>query len=372
MLKKLYPAEQIEKYLLIDVVGLLYLIFRTLFAEQVAWFEKALFIALHIFFYYICLWHRDWRMVAASVSGMALLAVMSEQLGIWILLYGFVFAHFLGSANRKAYIAAGIAGIAGMYALHGWLSEGSWTAVLHPFYIPVMMAQMVTPVIVAMQRRAAALKEKLDIANEQLARYIQEEERHRIARDLHDTLGQTLTMIKLKSELALRIAEKDPEKAKAELSDIVRSSRYALNQVREMVSGMKNISLAQEMEQSGKVLEKAGVRLDLMTEEGLPALSPSAETMLALSVREAVTNIIKHSGADRCVIKQYVLDDNYCVEICDNGNGRLQAGAGNGLASMKERLAALQGEAVMAAAPGKGTTVTFKVPLKTNERVTMG
>ena len=215
------------------------------------------------------------------------------------------------------------------------------------------------------------MKEKLDIANEQLARYIQEEERNRIARDLHDTLGQTLTMIKLKSELALRFIEKNPNKVKEELNDILNSSRYALKQVGELVSEMRYIPLSQEMEQSREVLQKAGIGIDLVTEQSLPALSSSAETMLALSVREAVTNIIKHSGASRCTIEQFVRDDDYYVQIRDNGNGHLQPGRGNGLRSMKERLNALQGEVMMTANPGKGTTVIFKVPLKTNRRVTL-
>jgi two-component system sensor histidine kinase DesK len=371
MLQKLYPADQLEKYLLIDVFLLFYLIVRVMWANEMPWVEKVLFIALYIAFYYVCLWHRDWRLLAANLAGCVLLATLGAKLGVWVLLYGFVFAHLLGRAERKELIGAGIAGIAGMFVLHGWIREGSWTAVFNLFYLPVMVGQMATPILVSMRLKAIALKEKLDIANDQLARYIQEEERNRIARDLHDSLGQTLTMIKLKSELALRCIDKHPEKAREELNDIVNSSRYALKQVGELVSGMKYIPLAEELEHSREVLRKAGIEIDLVTEPTLSALSPSAETMLALSVREAVTNVIKHSGANRCVIEQYVLDDDYCIRIRDNGNGLLQAGKGNGVQSMKERLAALKGEAIMEAAPGKGTAVVLKVPMKTNRRVTL-
>jgi two-component system sensor histidine kinase DesK len=371
MLKKLYPAEQMEKYLLIDVIALLYLIFQVFSASAMPWLERVLFIVLYILFYYVCLWYRDWRLLITSLAGFLLLAILGLKIGTWVLLYGFVFAHLLGRAKRKAMIGAGIAGIAGMFVLYGWIHEGSGTVVFNSFYMPVMIGQMVTPFIVSMRMKAIDLKEKLDIANEQLARYIQEEERNRIARDLHDTLGQTLTMIKLKSELALRFIEKNPNKVKEELNDILNSSRYALKQVGELVSEMRYIPLSQEMEQSREVLQKAGIGIDLVTEQSLPALSSSAETMLALSVREAVTNIIKHSGASRCTIEQFVRDDDYYVQIRDNGNGHLQPGRGNGLRSMKERLNALQGEVMMTANPGKGTTVIFKVPLKTNRRVTL-
>lgn len=371
MLKKLYPAEQMEKYLLLDVICLIYLIFQVFSATAMPLVERIAFMSLHILLYYVCLWYRDWRLFLASLSGFCLLATLGVKIAPWVLLYAFGYAHLLGRAKHYASIVVGMIGIVGMYVLSGWIHQGSTVAFFNSFFTPVMIGQMVTPIIVSMRLKTVALKEKLDIVNEQLARYIQEEERNRISRDLHDTLGQTLTMIKLKSELALRCIEKNPEKAKDELKDIVNSSRYALKQVGELVSEMRYISLEREIEQSKEVLRKAGIDIVLVTDRTLSVLSPSAETMLALSVREAVTNIIKHSGANQCVIEQCVRDDDFYVSIRDNGNGYVQPGSGNGLLSMKERLAALQGEVMMAANPGKGTTVIFKVPLKTNRRVTL-
>lgn len=370
MLKKIYPADQLEKYLLIDVITLLYLITRVFSDSSMPWFERLLFLFLYVLFYYVCLWHRDWRLLASSFAGWLLLAFFGVKIGTWVLLYGFVFAHLLGRANRRILIGAGMAGIASMFVLYSWMHEGSWTAVFGTPYLPVMIAQMVTPLIIAMRLKANVLKEKLDIANQQLERYIQEEERSRIARDLHDTLGQTLTMIKLKSELALRTIERSPDMAKSEMEDILNSSRYALKQVGELVSEMKHVSLEEEIEQSREVLRRAGIGIDVAIErQTIDALSPSAETMLALSIREAVTNIIKHSGANRCRIEQAVQDDDYVVQVIDNGNGNLQPGAGNGLQSMRERLAMLHGEVRMEAQPNKGTTIIFKVPLNHNRRV---
>lgn len=360
-----------EKYLLIDVVSLLFLTGRVLTENSMAPLEKLLFIALYLLFYYVCLWHRDWRLLAASFAGWLLLAFLAAKTETWILMYGFAFAHLLGRANHKVMIGAGMVGIVGMFALYAWIGEGGKTAEFRTLSLPMMIGQLVTPIIVSMRIKANVLKEKLDIANKQLERYIQEEERNRIARDLHDTLGQTLTMIKLKSELALRYIQKNPDKVENEIKDILNSSRYALKQVGELVTDMKRVSLEQEMEQSRDVLQKAGVEFQMAAEPTLSSLSPSAETMLALSLREAVTNIIKHSGASRCVIKQYVRDEYYYVEVSDNGNGNLKPGTGNGLQSMKERMAVLQGEVMTAAKPNEGTTILFKVPLKNNRRVTM-
>src|SRR5690606_10188762 len=131
MLKKLYPAEQMEKYLLIDVIALLYLIFQVFSASAMPWLERVLFIVLYILFYYVCLWYRDWRLLITSLAGFLLLAILGLKIGTWVLLYGFVFAHLLGRAKRKAMIGAGIAGIAGMFVLYGWIHEGSGTVVFN-------------------------------------------------------------------------------------------------------------------------------------------------------------------------------------------------------------------------------------------------
>lgn len=366
MIHKIYPPDQMEKYMLIDVIALLFLVYRLFMDSSIHLLEKLIFIALYLFAYYISLWHRDWRLLAGSVAGCLLLAFMSMKAGVWILLYGFIFAHLLGRAERNGHIAAGMAGIALMFILHGWMHEGSLKAVFAPFYLPVMLSQLATPLVVSVTLKTNVLKEKLDIANAQLERYIQEEERHRIARDLHDTLGQTLTMIKLKSELALRLVDQKPELAKKEIDDILHSSMQALKQAGEIVSDMKHISLKQEIEHTKDVLQKAGIQL--VAAEPAPLLSRAAETMLALSIREAVTNVMKHSGASRCVIEQFEQDGYYVVQVRDNGNGQLSQGKGNGLQSMKERMAMLQGDAEMSAVPGQGSEITFKVPLASNRR----
>lgn len=370
MLKRIYPADQVERYLLIDCIAVLTLIGRVMLSASPALLlEHLILLAMFLFSFYVCLWYRDWRLFVGSFTGCMSLAILAAGTDSWILLYGFLFAHLLGRANRKWLIGAGMAGIVCMFLLHGWMKEGRLAAVAFSMHYPLLIAQLATPILVYMRQKARALEEKLDIANEKLERYIQEEERNRIARDLHDTLGQTLTMIKLKSELALRLAEKHPEKVKDELTDILNSSRYALKQAGELVSEMKYVSLEQEMEQSKDVLKKAGFTVECSTEKGISPLSNAAETMLALSIREAVTNMIKHSGANRCVLARYERDGHYYVQVSDNGNGNLKLGEGNGLQSMKERMAALRGEVVMESQPKEGTSITFQVPLKHNRRV---
>lgn len=368
MLRKIYPADQMEKYLLIDVIIILFLIYRVLTEGSVHFIEGILYIVLFLAAYYVCLWHHDWRLLISSTIGFLLLAVIGVKVGSWILLYGFVFAHLLGRSERKVQMGIGMTGIALMFFLYCWIVEGSPIAIFHSYYFPVMLAQLVTPAIVYFRLKTDLLEEKLDIANEQLERYIQEEERNRIARDLHDTLGQTLTMIKLKSELALRLVEKSPDKAKHEMNDILKSAMHALRQAGELVTDMKYISLNQELEHSKDVLQKAGIAFHGTFKQSKSSLTHEAETMLALSVREAVTNIIKHSDASSCTIAQYEQDGYYIIVVSDNGNGGLKQGEGNGLQYMKERMTMLQGKVFMQSKPNDGTVITLQVPLIRNGR----
>ncbi|OAB48020.1 sensor histidine kinase [Paenibacillus antarcticus] len=370
MLKKIYPADQIEKYLFIDLIAVIFLIYRVVMSEWAIHFAvKLLFIALFVACYYIGLWHRDWRLLVGSLVGCLLIVALSMYVDSWLLLYGFVFANLLGRAYHKWIISVGMAGIIVMFMVFCWINEGSPIGMFTPTYFPTLIAQLVTPIVIYTRTKANFLKEKLDIANAQLERYIQEEERSRIARDLHDTLGQTLTMIKLKSELTLRLVDKNPEKAKDELNDIVNTSRLALQQVRELVTDMKFISLAKEYELSRDICHKAGIELIVNNKESRSLLTNVAETMLALSVRESITNIIKHSEAKHCTISQLEQDEYYHIQVSDDGNGNLMEGQGNGIQSIRERMALLQGEVHIVAYPNNGTAITLKVPLMRNRKV---
>lgn len=364
MFKKWYPADQIEKYFLIDVFAIMLLIYQVFIVHGTVNLVMKLMLVLPLLvFHYVGLWYRDWRLLTVSLAGCSLLVVLGIYVTSAILMYGFIFADLLGRANRKATMITGMGGIVAMFILFGWIDQGNPLAVFSTVYFPIMIAQLATPIVVYTRESANVLKEKLDIANAQLERYIQEEERNRIARDLHDTLGQTLTMIKLKSELTMRLVEKNPEKAKHELHDILNTSRHALKQVRELVTDMKFVSLQKEMQLSKDILQKAGIDLVVKDEGAMTPLSNSAETVAALSVREAITNVIKHSEANQCTITLYIEPEYYCIQVSDNGNGSLRDGEGNGLQSMRERMAMMQGDMHITASPDNGTKITFKVPL---------
>lgn len=168
------------------------------------------------------------------------------------------------------------------------------------------------------------------------------EERLRLARDLHDLLGHSLSLITLKSELAGRMLPDHPDKAAQQVADIEQVSRQALVDVREAVTGYRRPRLAAELAGTQVALTAAGVVAEVPGEPDLDGIPEEAESALAWALREAVTNVVRHSGADRCVVqvlRRQTLDGSV-LELCveDNGSGGSGNGPGNGLTGLTERL----------------------------------
>jgi two-component system sensor histidine kinase DesK len=177
------------------------------------------------------------------------------------------------------------------------------------------------------------------------------EERLRLARDLHDLLGHSLSLITLKSELAGRMLPAHPDKAAQQVADIESVSRQALVDVREAVSGYRRPRLAAELAGAQVALAAAGVTADLPAEPGLDGVPEESESALAWALREAVTNVVRHSGARRCVVslvRRQTLDGPVLeLSVEDDGPGGVTGAAGaassggghgNGLTGLTERL----------------------------------
>lgn len=367
---RIYPKEQMKHYLIIDVISVVFLIFIILESESVLGLPiRLVLLTVFLFSYYIALWHRDVRLLLAVLGGVGILTVFGVFINPPVLLFGFMFADLLGRAVSHWHRGIGIAAIGGMFltVFFNQLNAGfSWE---HSFLLPVMILQMVYPLLIYVRGKNLHLKDELLVANHQLEQqYIEEQERHRIARDLHDTLGQTLTMIKLKSELSAKWIDHDREQAKKELLDILSSSRIALKQVRELVSEMKFIPLDKEIEQVISILTQAGMEATVEVMEEPPLLSSVEETMLSLSLREAATNIIKHSKATHCLVRMNVENDTYSIQISDNGIGLQRIKSGMGMHSMKERMQALLGTATVEEGERGGTVVSLRLPVSHHER----
>ncbi|MFF9000820.1 sensor histidine kinase [Streptomyces achromogenes] len=168
------------------------------------------------------------------------------------------------------------------------------------------------------------------------------EERLRLARDLHDLLGHSLSLITLKSELAGRMLPGHPEQAARQVADIEQVSRQALVDVREAVTGYRRPRLAAELAGAQVALAAAGVVAEVPADPDLTGVPEEAESALAWALREAVTNVVRHSGADRCAVRllRHETLDGPVLELTveDNGSGGSGKGPGNGLSGLTERL----------------------------------
>ncbi|HEY5028551.1 MAG TPA: sensor histidine kinase, partial [Candidatus Angelobacter sp.] len=187
------------------------------------------------------------------------------------------------------------------------------------FWIPATVFSILIGSINIHFRQRDRDNKKLLMAQEEVEHLAKVAERERIARDLHDVLGHTLSVIVLKSELASKLAERDPARAMQEIKDVERISRDALAQVRSTVRGYHSLSLQAEAEQATATLKAAGVKVECnFATANIP---PSHEGVLALALREAVTNVIRHAKASYCGLRLRAVDGGCELEIKDDGCG---------------------------------------------------
>ena len=221
----------------------------------------------------------------------------------------------------------------------------------------VVISALIGAVTIQAAAKAAG-DAKLRRAQQEVERMAKLAERERIARDLHDLLGHTLSVVVLKSELAQKLLSRDPARAAQEIADVERISRQGLAEVREAITGYRTTGLAAEIEHVRETLTAAGI--DATVEARPVALAPAQETALSLALREAVTNVIRHSAARRCHIRFYAQDGSALMEVHDDGKGA-HAPFGNGLNGMRERIQALGG--ALLRETDRGTRLTITVPL---------
>lgn len=232
-----------------------------------------------------------------------------------------------------------------------------------PFVIIIWISVILLPFNLRNKKKQEQLQLQLEDANKKIAELVKQEERQRIARDLHDTLGQRLSLIGLKSDLAGKLVYKDPEQAKNELKDVQQTARTALNEVRKMVSQMRGIRLKEEISHVKEILKAAQIEFLFNGELKLSNVSLFIENILSMCLKEAVNNVVKHSKATCCTITIEQTWNEVCITVTDNGIG-IQAdndlGKGHGLLGIRERLEFVNG--ILEIKNDNGTTIMIKVP----------
>lgn len=286
----------------------------------------------------------------------------SWQLLLWLVLLVLALALSLTDGLSFLWLFVGVSAIAGVLFPLGRaflvvsvlmflppvisvVSSGGIARVDWPATIALMLLVRALGLdMLGLVRLSGAIRE-LHATRQELARLRVEEERLRLSRDLHDLLGHTLSTITLKSELARVLVAEDQQRCVQEIAEIERVARKSLRDVREAVIGYRQPRLESELEGARQLLEAAGIEVKIDALD--VALPPPLDTALAWMVREGVTNIIRHSQAQHCLIRLTQERDLVRGEILNDGGPREReeraAHRGLGLAGLRERVSALGG-----------------------------
>ncbi|MCZ8519762.1 MULTISPECIES: sensor histidine kinase [Paenibacillus] len=287
------------------------------------------------------------------------------------LLFGYVYfslfiAFFIGNLQHRA-------GFIVLYTVHllstivtvniEFVSRNPVFISQLPFVLITLLAVILLPVTTYNRNRSDKLQGQLEDANKRISELVKLEERQRIARDLHDTLGQKLSLIGLKSDLAGKLVRKDPSRALNEINDVRQTARGALKEVREMVTQMRGTSLEEELFRVKQILKAAEIEFTLEGDPKLPDTPLLTENVISMCVKEAVTNIVKHSRATACTLAVEPSPGGLTILVKDNGIGMPGDAVcfrGNGLRGMKERLEFVNGS--LDIRTDGGTLVVIRVP----------
>jgi two-component system sensor histidine kinase DesK len=323
--------------------------------SALAWTLDLLGMAVLVILYFRGYWAKGRRELLWIIAGIALLGVLfspSNPGACVYFVYAAAFAGEAGSPKRAVWIIT---------ALLAVIAAETLLLRLPPFFwIPAVIFTVLIGAVDTHYAERRRQNRKLLLAQEEVEHMAKVAERERIARDLHDVLGHTLSVIILKSELASKLADVDPLRASAEIKEVERISREALAQVRSTVSGYQARSLQAEASHAVEVLRAAGVQVncDFPPAARIPA---AHEGVLALALREAVTNVIRHAKATACELVLRQNNGSCNLEIKDNGCG----GAGPegvGLSGMRMRVEALGGS--LRRDVDAGTRLLITLPLE--------
>ena len=350
------PAERgISPY--IYLVYLLFLFFHYLFRP----FQLSLLLAdLAIIAAFLPLYFAGWRLPERHQPWLALAIIaLGITVAQWNSGAGTLFVYAAALSANYAEPRRGVLHVIGVL-----LVMALWTWLWHPplwLWASSMAITTLIGLVNVQEGARTRAREKLLRQQEEIEYLAGLAERERIARDLHDLLGHTLSMIALKAELARKLFERDPARSKTEISEIETAARDALQEVREAVAGYRGSGLQQELKRIAQALQVASI--DAAIQVPNISLPPAAENVLSFVLREAVTNIIRHARAQHCQIRLTAQADYLELLIEDDGHTR-PGPEGNGLRGMRERIITLNGELEFAS--GDGHRIRARLPIGAN------
>ena len=293
------------------------------------------------------------RRTLPYVAGLAFLAFAGVQImGTSIVFLSYA-AALTGFVRPKALALRTLAALVAAIAV-------MWLVADLPirFMLPSIFFAVTTGLSCMISAESAAREDALIASQATVERLAKLSERERIARDMHDLLGHQLSIVAVKADLALKLVERDPAAAAGELQDIQTMARNALTEVRAAVDDLKLASVAVEIESARRALDASDVRL--ITDAQIGAIPQHLERPIALIIREAVTNVVRHAAAQRCWLTLRLQRDDLVLAIRDDGAGGV-AQEGHGLAGIRERVRELGGRFTLQSANGTQLQAEFPV-----------
>jgi two-component system, NarL family, sensor histidine kinase DesK len=322
--------------------------------DSVALFPTLISMVLFLPLYFSFYWVRGWwrAVVLMAIAGLAVPLFPHNWFSSAYLIYSNVLAVFLPWPQMLLVLAV---------SQSAWALGVAMTDMPLGFFVFLglftgLLSAAGNWIWVSTSRRNAALR----LSQDEVRRLAAVAERERIGRDLHDLLGHTLSVVALKSELAAKLIERDTDGARREIVEVGQVAREALAQVRSAVTGIRRMLLPAELASARLALDT--VQVDFQYEARHAALPADIETVLALALREAVTNVMRHARARRCRAVIECIGANVRLTVDDDGVG-VTGMDGQGLRGMRERVEALGGRVEVSASPMAGVRVTVELPL---------
>ena len=279
---------------------------------------------------------RQLVLIVGATAGLGLAGSLINGGASVFIIYAAAAAAYLEPVRRAVLVIAALIGVVGLMM--------AFSPVPLPWRLvslaPAFVFTIVTGAANLFDAERERAQRRLRRADEEIERFAALAERERIARDLHDLLGHTLSLIVVKSELAARLAEKDPARAGDEMREVELVGREALAEVRVAVVGYRAQGLRGELDGARRALAAAGV--ESTVDADLPALPIAFESALAFVLRESVTNVVRHADARHVTIRIGIEGSRVVLEVADDGRGGTGP-EGAGLTGIRERIAALGG-----------------------------
>ncbi|AOM81450.1 sensor histidine kinase [Salisediminibacterium beveridgei] len=308
-----------------------------------------------------------------SSRGWMIYVGLGIQLGISVLLsffFGYVYfylliAYFIGQLMQKSAFITFYSILIPVKVISSYYAFITFEIlqIQLPFLLLSTVAVILLPVNTYSKLKEERLEDQLAFANQKIAELIKLEERERISRDLHDTLGQKLSMIGIKSELAAKLVSKNHERAEEEIKEVQQTARSALKELRELVADMRLSRLTEEVERVKQLLDAAGIHYTITGEHDFPESLSRSDHIISMCLKEAVNNVVRHSHAKKCAITIRQEPEEVSIIVEDNGKGlpgHSDIRYGGGLQGMKERLQAIDG--TLDIQSNNGTSLTMRIP----------